>query len=359
MNSVTMDETTKMPGVGVDPEVTAYVGLVRMALRDLAPEDLEDLTGGLEADLAELAAESEEPLIARLGEPSAYAAELRSAAGFPPAVPAAATEEPWLRRTLRDMRDRWGQVRRDHPWLEQLRPMWWLLRGAVLTWGTLLVLGVGAGIPVILIGAAVSFWAGLRQDRWTGWRERLVLMANIAAVVMTLPFLATLTAQGGATTYVETLPEDGIWVNGQTPSNFYVFDGQGQRVDGARIFTDQGVPLTVNPWHFWSGDGVEPQGRMDAFPVDFGLMAGWDGWTDPDQGQWTPPMAIPPAFPIQSQPTESQSTESESTESESTESEAVEPSATEPPAPTATDGATGAATQAPTGASTSGPTATP
>lgn len=354
MNSVTMDETTEMPRAGVDPEVTAYVGLVRMALRDLAPEDLEDLTGGLEADLAELAAESQEPLIARLGEPSAYAAELRSAAGFPPAVPAAATKEPWLRRTLRDVRGRWGQTRRDHPWLEQLRPVWWVLRGAVLAWVALLVLGFGRSIAVILIGAAVSFWVGLRQDRWTGWRERLVLVAGIAAVVMTLPFLATVTARGGGTTYVEVLPEEGILVNGQTPSNFYVFDGQGQRVDGARIFTDQGVPLTVNPWHFWSGEGDEPQGRLDVFPVDVGLMAGWDGWTDPDHRRWTPPMAIPPAFPI-----ESETTESEATESQSSESEPAEPSATESPAPTATDGATGAATQTPTGASTSAPTETP
>ena len=46
MNTVSM-ETTPMGSPRVDPEVTAYVGLVRLALQDLPVEDVEELTGGL------------------------------------------------------------------------------------------------------------------------------------------------------------------------------------------------------------------------------------------------------------------------------------------------------------------------
>ena len=98
----------------VNAEVSAYVGLVRLALDDLAPEDLEDLTGGLEADLAELAAESEEPLIARLGEPSGYADELRSAAGFPPrAFAQVAPKVRWWTRARESWATRWASARTE------------------------------------------------------------------------------------------------------------------------------------------------------------------------------------------------------------------------------------------------------
>lgn len=297
---------TDLKATQLDPEVSAYVGLVRRALGDLSAEDVEDLTGGLEADLAELAAESEEPLLSRIGEPSAYAAELRSAAGFPLADPAAvASKESWWRRDRRVLRERWTRARGDHPWLEKLAPVWWLLRGAVLTWMLIALAGGRVGLVLLTLGAALSFWVGLRQDGWSGWPARLVTWANILAVLLFLPFLSDTRFGGGPagpSEAIEVVPSEGVYVDGEQPSGFYVYDGAGQRVEGARVFTDQGRSVTVDPWLADDGTGMAGgQQRIDTFPVEFGYLDGWSGWM-PDSGmqEWMPPSAIPPAFPIES-----------------------------------------------------------
>lgn len=347
MNTVAMDKATPPTGSPrVDPEVAAYVGLVRTALRDLAPEDLEDLTGGLEADLAELAAESEEPLISRLGEPSSYAAELRSAAGFPPAVPVVDAKEPWLRRTRAQWRGRWEDWRAAYPWLEQVRPIWWVIRGAVLAYLLLMVLGVHRiNLLGLVAGAALSFWVGLLQDGWRGWRSRLVFVANVAAGLLVLPALFAV-AEPSRVIYsdnlVEVAPRSGVWINGEQPTNFYVYDGHGQRVDGARIFDQSGTALTVHPWDVYDGYGPEPTAySVTAFPTEYGSVAGWDG--DSNHAGWVPPILIGPAPGFLAP-------------------DAVTPGgseATGAPTETPTQAPTDAATDAPTGAATGAATPEP
>lgn len=365
MNTVAMEESRTEP-VGVDPEVTAYVGLVRTALADLAPEDLEDLTGGLEADLAELAAESEEPLISRLGEPSTYAAELRSAAGFPPAaaVLAPETKEPLLRRQAASLREAWASARSEHPWLEQLRPVWWVFRGAVLAYVLLLFLGVGSpNLLGLVIGAGLSFWVGLIQDRWVGWRRTAVVAANVAAALMVLPALVAVAdarrpvyPEG----YVEVAPSEGTWINGEPAGNFYVYDGQGQRVDGARIFDQNGAALTVNPWDFYDGTGPQPSSEaVSSFPAGPDSRDGWE----PVEGQgWQPPILIGPAPGFLAPDATTENPDVEGTPPPSSTVPADDEATDEPtgaqtgevqePEPTSTDAPTDAAT-------TPAPTATP
>ena len=285
----------------VDPEVTAYVGLVRAALRDLAPEDLEDLTGGLEADLAELAAESEASLLTRIGEPSAYAAELRAAAGLPPAPSASATEpatRPGLAERSARVGEWWRGVLAERPWLAELRPLWWAVRGLV-AWGAVsAVLGMSSWLVGLLLVAG-SVWVGLRTLHWDAAVRRLVRIGNVVAGVLLQPSLLVLAAgSGGAyvddSGYVEYVPQ-GVVVDGEQVASFYVYDGQGQRVDGARIFTDTGTPVTMDPWIVPSLDGiVEAESPLDTFPVDAGTLQGWTGNTL-EPGGWTPPVLIGPA----------------------------------------------------------------
>ena len=64
----------------VTPEIVAFAQGVRAALADLPAEEVDDLTEGLEADLAEAYAED---LQRELPDPAAYATELRAAAGLP------------------------------------------------------------------------------------------------------------------------------------------------------------------------------------------------------------------------------------------------------------------------------------
>ncbi|HEY0775806.1 MAG TPA: hypothetical protein VGD51_17100, partial [Nocardioidaceae bacterium] len=62
------------------PEVSAFVGKVRDRLADLTDEEREELVGGLEADINELVEDGGS--VAALGDPRAYADELRAAAGI-------------------------------------------------------------------------------------------------------------------------------------------------------------------------------------------------------------------------------------------------------------------------------------
>ena len=80
-----MNDTTMIGAAGQVEDVRAYVPAVRAWLADLPADEVEELTAGMEADLAERAAESGGPLGGLLGQPEAYAAELRSAAGLPAA----------------------------------------------------------------------------------------------------------------------------------------------------------------------------------------------------------------------------------------------------------------------------------
>jgi hypothetical protein len=64
----------------VTPEIAEFAQGVRAALADLPAEEVDDLTDGLEADLAEAYAED---LQRELPDPAAYATELRAAAGLP------------------------------------------------------------------------------------------------------------------------------------------------------------------------------------------------------------------------------------------------------------------------------------
>ena len=72
--------------------VAAFLTRMRAALSDLPPAEVSELLEDTEAHLSELAAEfGADQLEARLGTPEDYAAELRTAAGYPP--PASRTPE--------------------------------------------------------------------------------------------------------------------------------------------------------------------------------------------------------------------------------------------------------------------------
>ena len=193
-----MNDTRVIGAAEQVDDVQAYVRAVRAWLGDLPADEVEDLTAGMEADLAERAAESGGPLGGLLGEPEAYAAELRSAAGLPPRVdvvvaPDAVRHEPWTDRLARDAH----VLVARHPWLRELRPTWWLARGAVAGWVVAAVLGTGRTLLLPLVGAVLSMWLGLvlRRREPLGSGTRFALGAgNALAVVLLLPVLASYTS---------------------------------------------------------------------------------------------------------------------------------------------------------------------
>lgn len=125
--------TTELP---VRPDVAAFVAQVRGLLGDLSEEDRLELTEGLEADLADQVAERGG---GALGDPEAYARELRAAAGFDP-VPRRRVRTPRARsvpEVLDGVRGWWdAQVSRPRVapvWslVVALRPVWWFFRAWV------------------------------------------------------------------------------------------------------------------------------------------------------------------------------------------------------------------------------------
>ncbi len=300
-----MKDTTVIGSAGQVDDVRAYVQAVRAWLGDLPADEVEDLTAGMEADLAERAAESGGPLGGLLGEPEAYAAELRSAAGLPARVdvvlPDAVAPEPWTDRLVREAHELVAR----HPWLRELRPTWWLARGAVAGWAVAQVLGTGRTLALPLVGAALSMWLGLvlRRREQLGTALRVSLAAgNALAVVLLLPMLAFYTAGSSDFNAVSggDLPLPGVSSDGAPVTNLFAYDAAGQRVTDVRLYDQYGHPLTV------SSEAVPPPFDANGQPLvswppdprvlgmfPLRLVATADPWT-PSDSEWTPPLMVAP-----------------------------------------------------------------
>ena len=316
--------------------VRAYVASVRAELLDLAPEDVDDLIGGLEADLTERAAELPEgtDLTSAFGAPAAYAAELRSAADLPPRAPVTPDQQSFLaaeRARLHDAEVSWrargDALQARHTWLAELRPVWWVARGMILAIVPTLVLRVplfGVGFWLFaLTGAALSFWWSRRRPAAATWSNRLAILASIVAAVLAFPVALTFMARVGWTDgngAVSAEPQyypgpvmgsDGVWVNGEMATNLYAYDANGNRLDRVRLYNQYGQAVAVPtealiPWSQQGGtivtgpDGqplknpilMKPDGSLDVnrlvFPLRWGDLTGWQA----SSGGWEPPVKI-------------------------------------------------------------------
>ncbi len=218
--------------LAVLPQVSTFVQQVRARLADLDPEVRDELTDGLEADLSELVAEhgglgplgeisspddgSSVDLVALVGTPTAYADELRAAAGLPPHAPIQGKPRRLWGEILDSWRDAFLRVTDrpalHGPWLALvgLRPVWWILRAwaacmlvdeLVLTpW----IRGVSflpthngfLGLLLVIAAATLSVQIG-RGRVWPGTgqssaRTVLGLLNAFAVVVLPIVFVSAL-----------------------------------------------------------------------------------------------------------------------------------------------------------------------
>lgn len=263
---------TSMP-TETRPEVAAFVVAVKARLTDLSEEEREELVGGLEADLAELVGEKGAE---SLGDPVAYAAELRSAAGLEPRRRASRGSARVLVRGWAGEARAWLQelVRRPRVapvWevLVALRPAWWVLRG----WAVAQVLvawsgggndwaivpepqrSVALGLVVLAGCVALSVLVGLRR-LWPGtsrgWIPRTALLAlDVVAV------LAVLIAPGMQETRRDLYdawdesayasgPIQGIFTKGGNEVvNVFAYDAAGKPLIGVQLFDQDGTPIVL------------------------------------------------------------------------------------------------------------------
>lgn len=270
--------TTALP---VRPDVTAFVARVRELLADLPEEDRLELTEGLEADLTDQVAENGG---GALGDPEAYARELRTAAGFDP-VPRRRVRVPHgrpLPEVLDGVRGWWDwQVARPRVapvWsvVAALRPVWWFFRAwiaAVLVcvampgytpWGFTWLPGVPNELGLAVLAACVlgstlvgtgRVWPGGTGASSRGTAARVALIGlNLLAVGM-IPVVeqyyqdaewAQVREYGFAGT--SSTEDLGVMNRGQQVCNIAAYDAEGQPLIGVQLFDQAGRPLDVRCW---------------------------------------------------------------------------------------------------------------
>ncbi|RYC12815.1 hypothetical protein [Nocardioides zhouii] len=266
--------TTALP---VRPDVAAFVARVRESLADLSDDDRLELTEGLEADLTDQVAEHGGAV---LGDPAAYARELRAAAGFDPVarrrlhVPTGRS----LGEQLDIVRHLWdGAVARPRIaplWsvLVALRPAWWVIRGyvaAVLAarlvpgwydYGLIWLPGVHPvlALPILVVCVAGSALVGLGRV-WPGPGSpgsssvsRVVLMLLNVVAIVALPVINGQFDQQSWSRYSQGYNEaqlgsddEGLVSRGEQVCNIAAYDASGQPLVGVQLFDQRGRPLDV------------------------------------------------------------------------------------------------------------------
>lgn len=290
-----MNDTRILPDTAA---VAAYVERVRAALVDLPPEDADDLTQGMEADLTEAMSEGSGDLVTRFGTPEAYAAELRSAAGLPPAAeegPSRASVASRVVAAGQGWRERHARLARIG---HELAPVWWLGRGVGAAYVVSGVLTTSRVLPAVLLVAA-SLYLGLHSREGggrPGWLRTLDRAWTVGGLVL-VPIAALLVVGLSAAAYggaISGQPQEyiqsGLALDGNPIDDVYAYGADGKRLDNVRLFASDGRPITVQsqwsttPW-------VDVAGRQwtNVYPATTSQGQPWSV-TDPDA--WHPPMAI-------------------------------------------------------------------
>ncbi|MBM7025930.1 hypothetical protein [Clavibacter zhangzhiyongii] len=304
----------------LDTRIAAFAAAVRARLDDLDPEDVDDLTGGLEADLQEEAADHDGALA--LGDPARYADELRTSAGLPeraiatpPLSPLAQVREA-VRERGREVHARIRANRELSAALDLLivfRPVWWLLRAWAgyqflgLTLGSLRVLPtdlIGWTILIVLTVISVQWGRG----RWARSRPARALRTGVSAftALVLLVLIPTLLNElavreygdpGASTSYIE---QPGLSLDGKQVTNLFAYDADGDLVDRVQLFDQDGKPLTTIGSYATDGVVSDPatgepvtpsSGAWNVFPLGSADAALVSGTIDGSEPVVRPPFA--------------------------------------------------------------------
>jgi hypothetical protein len=249
-----------MPDSKQPDDVIAYATAVRAALAALPAAERESLLEDLEDHLAEVASESDVPLLERLGKPEDYAAELRSAYG---------ADEAGSNGRRRPVGDRfWAFVatvtgtqtyRELRSLLPELRPGWWVLRAylAVLVLAFMFKGGNNLRpipnpfsrfglLEVMAMAGAIVISVRLGRRGVPASRGlRLATQAlNVLIAVLTVPVLVSMsTTQPYA--YVSD-PYSSASAAGYYPPfmNIYPYTKDGKPLKDVLLYDQNGRPLT-------------------------------------------------------------------------------------------------------------------
>ncbi|MDG4771940.1 hypothetical protein [Solwaraspora sp. WMMD792] len=300
-------------------EITHYVEQVRAALADLPGPVRDELLEDLPEHLAEVLAEGDGTLVDRLGDPTEYAAELRTSAALdaPAAAPGIGHRAAVAWRATRD---RLGRIdRRIGPvlgygtaseFLRLLRPGWWVLRGylaamlfSYLTSGNPPGIfprpGGSVVIGLLALGGFVagSIWLGRRRPRLTSWPRWTLTVTTAIAVLFGMVAVVDIDRRSRSSTPGPVYYQNDPYLQVQ---DVYIYDGQGRLVEGARLFDENGQPISLgDPYRCeqldYSRQGVEEMSpRFDTPRYVYPFC--------PEQAPFTLPASTPTPPPVQLAP---------------------------------------------------------
>ncbi|CAH0186775.1 hypothetical protein [Microbacterium foliorum] len=261
--------------VTIDEQIRAFASAVRAHLDDLPADELDEIMSGLSADLADQAADNDGVL--ELGDPAAYAEELRSAAGLPP------RSEDGQRLRMRDRFATWraataASIRGSAfgAWLLDLlialRPVWWVLRGIAM-----FALIVGTPLGAVMPLAPMSWLIGLAlvivsvqwgRGLWLpqNWLRHMRTVVSVVAVVM-LPFVLALTLTPRVEYVGDEYSPQGLMLDGVQINNIFAYDEDGNPIDRVQLFTGKGTPLDL----YGASGGANLFSTEDGAESQFGL----------------------------------------------------------------------------------------
>lgn len=317
---------------GIDARISAFAAAVRAELADLPADDVDELVDGLEADLSEQASESPDFSVP---DAAAYAAELRSAAGFAErSADAAPPRVPLRTRVAAALGSASTAVRstRVGGWLldffAALRPVWWIARG----WALFAMLSPLAGVNNRVVGfpaqnaglwllllALILLSVQWGRGRWApfAWLRVIRIIVSVVTAIA-LPFLIT-----GAVASTRSLldypsveyidnTQPGLTLDGERVRNLFAYDSEGKPLTDVQLFDQNGRPLTT------VGGSVPPNAKWDDYffcgggPTPVPLVAPgraplWNVFplhelTDACDGEPDPLDAVLPTFPFPSIP---------------------------------------------------------
>lgn len=248
--------------ISTDERIRSFAASVRVHLDDLPNDELDDIMVGLSGDLADQAADNDGVL--DLGDPAAYAEELRSAAGLPPRGEKAKGPSP--RERFAEWRGGVADsIRRSAlgAWLLDfllaMRPLWWVLRGfaihaLVILYPTMWIYPYQYGRTVfpaspiewILLVALIVLSVQWGRGRWVPktWLRHARTIASILAVCV-LP-IALYSLLAPRVEYVDSgsVPQ-GLQLDGVQIGNIFAFDENGEPIERVQLYTGKGTPLNL------------------------------------------------------------------------------------------------------------------
>jgi len=247
-----------------------FAAQVRAALAGLSSDEIHELTEGLEADLAERAADHG----TSFGSAAAYAAELKAAAGLTPEphedtnaeVDLGKLVKTTLGRRIENIRHSVSKGIDDAPalrgtinWLQPFIPILWIARGYLvyffLAYNGLISDRYSSGylpdgpitIALFLVTQFVSISLG-RSKKVGSVPQMIGKLVMSVWAIMVIPSLFTSLHWAyylGSNQVEYRIPQEGLYSAGNEVSNVFAYDTKGNPLTDVQLFDQNGKPLAV------------------------------------------------------------------------------------------------------------------